>query len=182
MRSGFSRARKDIPLPKPPILPEIDWKSVFDGAMEFDTWIEDGEKEENRRAMKEARASFSVDAPTAAFVAALERDVYVIAIAEDWCPDVVRHVPVLQGLADGSARVHVRYVTREAHPDVFIRFLTNGGESVPKFVFLSDRWVQCGDWGPMPEDLKTLIARGRACGDNIEWVRGHHRAKPGDDS
>jgi hypothetical protein len=48
---------------------------------------------------------------------------------------------------------------------LFARFLTNGGEAIPKFIFLSDRFVECGNWGPMPENCKELIARGKACGD-----------------
>ena len=45
------------------------------------------------------------------------------------------------------------------------RFLTNGGEAIPKFVFLSEDYVECGNWGPMPEECRRLIARGKACGD-----------------
>jgi hypothetical protein len=46
-----------------------------------------------------------------------------------------------------------------------VRFLTNGGEAIPKFIFLSDRFVECGNWGPMPAADRVLIARGKACGD-----------------
>jgi hypothetical protein len=91
--------------------------------------------------------------------------VHVVAIAEDWCGDVVRHAPVLQRLAEAGSNLKVRYISREQHPEVFVRFLTNGGEAIPKFIFLSDRFVECGHWGPMPESCRELIARGKACGD-----------------
>ena len=45
------------------------------------------------------------------------------------------------------------------------RPLTNGGEAIPKFIFLSDQFVECGNWGPMPSADRVLIARGKACGD-----------------
>ena len=48
---------------------------------------------------------------------------------------------------------------------VFDGFLVNGGESIPIFVFLNDRFVECGHWGPMPAAAKEWIARGKACGD-----------------
>jgi len=48
---------------------------------------------------------------------------------------------------------------------VFARFLTNGGEAIPKFIFISEAWVECGNWGAMPEACRELIARGKACGD-----------------
>jgi hypothetical protein len=78
---------------------------------------------------------------------------------------VVRHVPVLRRLAEAAPNLKVRFITRTQYPDVFARFLTNGGEAIPKFIFLSEAFVECGNWGPMAGPLRELIARGKACGD-----------------
>jgi len=51
-----------------------------------------------------------------------------------------------------------------------VRFLTNGGEAIPKFVFLNEAFVECGNWGPMPDACREVIARGKACG-NIPAAR-----------
>jgi hypothetical protein len=72
---------------------------------------------------------------------------------------------VLERLARTGNRLRVRYVSREQHPDVFVRFLTNGGEAIPKFVCLNETFTECGHWGPMPEECRRIIARGKACGD-----------------
>jgi hypothetical protein len=98
-------------------------------------------------------------------LAALRRPVHVVAIAEDWCGDVARHVPALRAMEEASEQLRVRYITREQYLDVFTRYLTNGGEAIPKFIFLNDKFVECGNWGPMPAACRTLIARGKACGD-----------------
>jgi len=74
-------------------------------------------------------------------------------------------VPVLARMAEAAPNLQVRFISREQHPQVFSRFLTNGGEAIPKFIFLSETWVECGNWGPMPAALRELIARGKACGD-----------------
>ena len=121
---------------------------------------------EEHRARIEQLGQDLVLAPEAqACLAALPRPVRVVAIAEDWCGDVVRHVPVLQRMAEAAPRLEVRFISRGQHPDVFARFLTNGGEAIPKFIFLSEAWVECGNWGPMPEACREAIARGKACGD-----------------
>ncbi len=120
-------------MPRPPVLPVIDWPAVFDAAGDF---------------LRE-----------------LPRRVNVLVIAEDWCGDVVRHVPALERLARETDRVLVRYVTREERPEIFVRYLTNGGEAIPRFVFLTDAWTECANWGPMPAVCRALIARGKACGD-----------------
>jgi hypothetical protein len=152
-------------MPRPPILPTIDWPSIYTFAVGFEDWLDRAESDENRNAINAGLADLKLEPQEEATVQNLARLVRVIAFAEDWCGDVVRHVPVLQALADVSGMVNVRYITREQHPDVFVRFLTNGGEAIPKFVFLSEDYTECGNWGPMPEECRRLIARGKACGD-----------------
>ncbi|HRK34877.1 MAG TPA: hypothetical protein PLJ47_09820, partial [Candidatus Hydrogenedentes bacterium] len=36
---------------------------------------------------------------------------------------------------------------------------------IPKFIFLSDHFVECGNWGPMPAYCRELISRGKAAND-----------------
>lgn len=152
-------------MPRPPILPAVDWRAVFESGQTYSAWIASGESPENRAAMEAARQALGLEPQAAAFLGALPRPVHVVAIAEDWCGDVVRHVPVLERMAAAAPNLRVRYIRRDQWPDVFARFLTNGGEAIPKFVFLSDQFVECGNWGPMPQLCRDLIARGKACGD-----------------
>jgi len=152
-------------MPRPPILPILDWKAIFESGMPFEEWLEAAENEQNREAMEQGLADQELEPHVEALLGALPRPVYVVAIAEAWCGDVRRHVPVLQRLARAAPNLEVRYIAREQHKDVLVRFLTNGGEAIPKFVFLSDQFVECGNWGPMPSADRALIARGKACGD-----------------
>jgi len=152
-------------MPRPAMLPLIDWKAVFESGLDYAAWLAAAESAEQRDMLEAQRTALALDPQVAGFMAALPRPVHVVAIAEDWCGDVVRHAPVLQRMAEAGANLKVRYISREQHPDVFARFLTNGGEAIPKFIFLSDRFVECGNWGPMPESCRELIARGKACGD-----------------
>lgn len=152
-------------MPRPATLPIIDWKAVFGSGLDYAAWLAAAESAEQRDKLETQRQTLILDPQVAGFLAALPRPVHVVAIAEDWCGDVVRHAPVLQRMAEAGAHLQVRYISREQHPDVFLRFLTNGGEAIPKFIFLSDRFVECGNWGPMPDGCRELIARGKACGD-----------------
>jgi hypothetical protein len=152
-------------MPREPILPVIDWKSVFESGKTYEAWLAGGESPDNQARMEPLRESLTLEPQTAGFLSALPRPVHVVAIAEDWCGDVVRHVPVLEKLAGAAPNLRVRYISRGQHPNVFTRFLTNGGEAIPKFVFLSAAFVECGNWGPMPAACRDLIARGKACGD-----------------
>lgn len=152
-------------MPRPPVLPIIDWKAVFESGQDYRDWLKGGESPENRDKMEAARQTLTLEPQATGFLHALPRPVYVVAVAEDWCGDVVRHVPVLQRLADVAVNLKVRYISRDQWLDVFVRFLTNGGEAIPKFIFLNEAFVECGNWGPMPEVCREIIARGKACGD-----------------
>ena len=153
-------------MPRPPVLPTLDWRSVFNSGIEFSTWLERAENPDHRERMQKLFDELTLDATRNALVADLTRTVHVVAIAEDWCGDVVRFAPVMARIAaESKAKVQLRFITREQHPDVFIRFLTNGGEAIPKFVFLNDNFVECGNWGPMPTECRRLVSRGKAAND-----------------
>lgn len=152
-------------MPMPPLLRTIDWEDVLRSGADFDTWMNKAESEANRDKMAASLAALKLEADVASGLKGLKRAVNVVAIAEDWCGDVVRHVPALQAMAQATNKLRVRFVTREQYLDIFTRFLTNGGEAIPKFIFISDKFVECGNWGPMPEACRRLIARGKACGD-----------------
>lgn len=152
-------------MPMPPLLPMIDWKNVFESGKDYEAWIAGAQDPAKRETLEAGLKAQGLDPQAEACLKALPRTVHVVAIAEDWCGDVVRHVPVLLRLAGATEKLQVRFITREQPKDVFVRYLTNGGEAIPKFIFLSDQFVECGNWGPMQADCRKLIARGKACGD-----------------
>lgn len=152
-------------MPRPPVLPVLDWREIFAAGKEFEAWLDAAESHEKAARMREDAASLPLVEEAEEFLEDLTRDVNVVAFAEDWCGDVVRHVPVLERIARACPRLHVRYLARADRPDVFVRFLTNGGEAIPKFVFLSEAWTEYDNWGPMTCADRQLIARGKALGD-----------------
>lgn len=155
-------------MPRPPILPTIDWNTVFDNGLDYNDWIQQGERMDRAEDIQQIVSQQVLTDEASASLKALSRPVHVVAIAENWCGDVVRHVPVLEKMAQETDQLKVRYITREGNENVFVRFVTNGGEAIPKFVFLSDNFVECGNWGPMPQALRVLIARGKASGQGGE--------------
>jgi hypothetical protein len=169
-------------MPRPPIIPQLDWQALFATGVPYATWIQGGESPDNRARMEDFRQSLQLEPQVLQTLASLPRPVRVLAIAEDWCGDVVRHVPVLARLEDAAPHLEVRFITRDQHPEVFVRFLTNGGEAIPKFIFLSANWIECGNWGALPEACRELIARGKACGDvpaARRKVSAQYEADPG---
>lgn len=168
-------------MPRPPILPLIDWKNVFENGKPWDTWLESAESSEQAARMRERFEALAIPDECNELLQKISKPVHIVAIAEDWCGDVIRHAPVVARIEAACEPVQVRYISREDHPDLFARFLTNGGEAIPKFIFLSDQFVECGNWGPMSTQARLLIARGKACGDTAagrQKVREMYQADP----
>ncbi len=150
-------------MPRPPILPVPDRKAIFESGIEYRDWLGNEEYAEQLRDIQNIYYELELDADERKAVASLNRDVYVIVIAEPWCGDVIRHVPYLVKLAEASAnQIKLRFLQREDAPDYFARFLTNGGEAIPKFVFCADNFNEVGNWGPMSTTPRRMIAIGKA--------------------
>lgn len=152
-------------MPRPPVLPTLDWQEIFSSGLDFESWLVAAGSAETAARMRSDAESVDLVEEALDYLGSLTRDVHVVAFAEDWCGDVLRHVPVLERLSAACPRLHVRYLGREDRPDVFMRFLTNGGEALPKFVFLTDAWVECDNWGPMTCPNRKIIAHGKVVGD-----------------
>jgi len=154
-------------MPRPPILPVPDRAAIFNAGVSFEEWLDRAPEEEQENAGKMRAAVADVQVPHDAGLACahVPRPVKVIAFAECWCGDVVLHTPVLMALANCSDKIEVSFLARAENPDYFARFLTNGGEAVPKFVFLNEACTEVGSWGPMPSTPRKLIAMGKGCGD-----------------
>jgi hypothetical protein len=113
-------------MPRPPILPPVDWSTIFTLSQPYEDWLDAAESPEQVAAITEGLRAQSVEPQEEALLQNLARPVHVLAFAEDWCGDVVRHVPVLQAMADLTDALQVRYASRAQHPEAFARFLTNG--------------------------------------------------------
>ena len=157
-------------MPMPITIPIPDWPAIFESANDFDAWIELAGSETNVQAIKYIYDEQEYDAEALEFLKDLRRTVHVLIIAEDWCPDVIRHVPVLQKMTEITDKLKVRYISRTDHPEIFARYLTAGGEAIPKMVFFNHEFIETGEWGPMPRVERRMIARGRAA-DNIMKAR-----------
>jgi len=83
----------------------------------------------------------------------------VLAIGEDWCPDVVHNLSLMARLADQIAGMDLRILKRDDNPELMERYLTNGARRIPVFVFFDAALAELGDW------------RGR-CKSADAWILG----------
>ncbi len=151
-------------MPRSPILPVPDRNAIFSSGVTWEEWL--AAPDAPAESLQANYDGLILADDVVAALQALPRPVHVIAIAETWCGDVILHTPLLVRMVEATAgKAQLRFITREQYPDFFARFLTNGGEAIPKFVFCSEDFVEVGNWGPMSSTPRKWIAQGKACND-----------------
>jgi hypothetical protein len=89
----------------------------------------------------------------------LPRTLNVMALAEDWCGDVVANVPILGRIARESGKLNVRIHLRDQEPGATImsQYLNRGEfKSIPTFIFLDDNFNELGVWIERPDSVTRL--------------------------
>ena len=90
----------------------------------------------------------------------LPQTVNVVALAEDWCGDVVANLPVLGRLEQESAgKLKVRVHLRDQQPgeQIMDEHLNKGQfKSIPTLIFLDGGFKELGVWIERPESVTKL--------------------------
>jgi hypothetical protein len=74
----------------------------------------------------------------------------VLALGEDWCPDVVRGLPVMARIA-AAAAMELRIFPRDDNLDIMGEFLNHGeSQSIPTFVFYTRDHKYIAHWIERP--------------------------------
>ena len=88
--------------------------------------------------------------------------IHVLALAEDWCGDVIANLPVLGALARESGTLDVRIFLRDQNKDLMERYLKDGKyESIPVFAFFDDTFEEIGVFTERPETVTERRAAQR---------------------
>lgn len=116
----------------------------------------------NRERLEENEKKFS---PTPADLAAfknLSQPLNVVAIAEDWCGDVIANLPILGRLAQETGKLNVRVFLRDQNLDLIDQYLKQGKyRSIPVFVFFDQSFNELGHFTERPESVTELRAQKR---------------------
>jgi hypothetical protein len=81
----------------------------------------------------------------------------VLIIGEDWCPDVVRGLPVIQRIAD-AAGLEARHFPRDENSDIMSEFLNHGEhQSIPVAVFYTADHEYIAHWIERPAKAQAEL-------------------------
>lgn len=87
----------------------------------------------------------------------------VLVISEGWCGDAAQSVPVIAEIARlFPGKTELKVILRDTDTDLIDQFLTNGGRSIPIFIFLDNNNQLLGHWGPRPLEAQQLFQEMKA--------------------
>ena len=90
------------------------------------------------------------------------RSLHVMALAADWCGDVIANLPVLGIVAKEAGTLDVRVFERDANPDLMDQYLNHGKfKSIPVFAFFDDDWQEVAVFIERPEAVTERRAKER---------------------
>lgn len=83
----------------------------------------------------------------------------VLALAEDWCPDVYRGLPVMARIAEASG-LELRIFPRDENLDIMSEFLKDGEhQSIPTFVFYTRDHRYIAHWIERPAKANAELSQ-----------------------
>jgi len=89
----------------------------------------------------------------------------VVAIGEDWCPDVYNTLPTWARIADALDGWELRVFPRDRHPDLMDAFLWKGrAKRIPVYAFLDERLALQAWWSGRGREAQAAldgVTRGR---------------------
>jgi hypothetical protein len=116
----------------------------------------------NRDRLEANEARVRIDPDDRDAFRSLNGPIHVLALAEDWCGDVVANLPVLGVLARESGTLDVRVFLRDQNKDLMQRYLNQGKfESIPVFAFFDDTFEELGVFTERPASVTERRAEQR---------------------
>jgi hypothetical protein len=133
-------------------------REQFESGMTYDGYK--AQMSRNREQVEQNEKDLELKAEDVQAVRGLPRTINVMALAEDWCGDVVANLPVLGKLAQESGgKLNVRIHLRDQEPGSLImdQYLNRGEfKSIPTFIFLDGEFNDLGVWIERPDSVTKL--------------------------
>jgi len=114
----------------------------------------------NREQVQQNEKDLQLSAEDKRAFTSLPRAINVMALAEDWCGDVIANLPILGRLeqeSDGKLNVRIHLRDQEPGSQIMDQYLNKGEyKSIPTFIFLDGDFNELGVWIERPESVTRV--------------------------
>ncbi len=125
----------------------MQWQKIFEQGWVYGDFLDRYAKENQRERWHGVYERITLSDEQSRMLKSFTRSMNVVCLAGAWCGDCVNQCPILQRFADVNPVIQLRFVDRDAHPDLSDALSICGGHRVPMVVFLSEDHQECGRTG-----------------------------------
>ena len=87
-----------------------------------------------------------------------KNNITMLVLMESWCGDGAQTLPVMNKIATLNPKISFKVLLRDENEDLMNQFLTNGGQSIPKLLFIDDKTKQVlKTWSPRPSVATKMV-------------------------
>jgi hypothetical protein len=143
-----------------------DWSKFFADALPYTSFLDQYATPAQRSRWDAMHARFCLTVEQEKLLASFARRMPVICLAGAWCGDCINQCPAFDLFARASHQVDLRFVDRDAKPQLRDLLAINGGQRVPVVVFLSEDWFEVARYGERTVSIYRRMATeqlGPAC-------------------
>jgi hypothetical protein len=130
-------------------------RAQFDAGMTYAAYK--AQMTRNKEQFEQNEKDLELAATDVSAFKSLPQTVHVLALAEDWCGDVVANLPILGRLEqEAGGKLNVRVLLRDQQPgeQVMDEHLNKGQyKSIPTLIFLDGEYNEVGVWVERPDSV-----------------------------
>jgi len=123
------------------------WQAAFAAALPYEVFLERHGTAEQRDRWREVRSRVSLTPAQRALLAGFVRRMPVLVLAGAWCGDCVNQCPIFDHFAAAAPAIDLKFLDRDALPDIAAHMKVCGGQRVPVAVFFSEDFTPLLSYG-----------------------------------
>ncbi len=139
----------------------MDWMTVFDEALPYTAFLDRHATPAQRSRWDASHARVRLATDQAALLGGFVRRMPVLCLCGAWCGDCINQCPAFDHFARASSAVDLRFLDRDARPEVRDALAINGGQRVPVVVFLSEDGHEVARYGERTLSVYRTLAADR---------------------
>jgi hypothetical protein len=154
----------------------MEWATIFSEALTYDAFLAAHGSADQTRQWNETAHRTPLSDEQLGILGGFVRRMNVFCLAGAWCGDCAMQCPVLHRFSRSTTTIQLRFVDRDANPELADALRICGGVRVPVVVFLSEDFHECGRYGDRTLSRYRVLASGRgepanpADPDSIEQI------------
>jgi thiol-disulfide isomerase/thioredoxin len=142
----------------------IEWQAKFEQGLPYQPFLaKHADPRGDLPRWQQVHAQVRLSESQMTLLGGFVRRMNVLCLLGAWCGDCIEQGPILQRIAEAAAgRIDLRFLDRDAHPDVQEELRICGGNRVPVVVFLSEDLKECARFGDRTLSMYRQMAEGLA--------------------